>query len=361
MADAVVFMNPVPSKAPQISAFKFLKVIAPSFDNVSIVSSSLDDTPDAKVCNVKYKKQGNKILRILNFIWFQIKTFFVSMRELKKGDYAFFWVGDKMFSSMLACKLKGAKTHFFLYGMTSLENTSKKARNTKKSQDFLASKAAINCAESPSVLTDRGISLSKKTKIIHLFVENCENLKKSEQKQKKIGMLCRLASGKCVLESIEGFCEFHRTHPDYSLDIVGDGILYDECKALIKKLGADSFISLRGWVLHDELFEFLPQWELLLFPTKTEGLPNSVLESMSFSVPALCSPVGGLKDIIIDNENGFVLPDDTPQVIAQKLSEIIDNNQLLQAVSENARATIDNKFTLTKARENFVSQMGFRA
>lgn len=358
MARAVVFMNPVPSKAPQISCFKFLKVISPCFDDVSVISSSLDENDDARILNVKYKKQGNKILRILNFLWFQLKVFFRSfrsMRELKKGDYAFFWVGDKMFSSMLACKLKGVKTYFFLYGITSLENASKKAMNTKKSQDFLAQKADFVCAESESVLLDRGISLSDKTKIVHLFVDDFKN---NSVKENKIGMLCRLASGKCVLESIEGFSKFHESHPQYTLDIVGDGILYDECENLIKKLKADSFITLHGWMLHDEVFKLVPQWKLLLFPTKTEGMPNSVLECMSMSVPALCSPVGGLKDIIKDSDNGYVLRNDEPDTICEMLSTIIDSGTL-ESVSKSAKATVSNKFTLEKSQENFKSQMGF--
>ncbi len=355
MARAVVFMNPVPNKAPQISAFKFLKVISPCFSKVSIVSSSLDETKDAVVCNVKYKKQSNKILRLLNFAFFQLKVFFKSMATLKKGDYAFFWVGDKMFSSMLACKLKRVKTHFFLYGMTSLENSSKKAQTTKKSQDFLAKKADFVCAESKSVLTDRGIALSDRTKIIHLFVDD---MKSSEQKQNKVGMLCRLASGKCVLESIEGFALFHKTHPDYTLEIVGDGILYEECKSKISELYAHSFIKLCGWMTHDELFELMPHWKLLLFPTKTEGMPNSVLESMSMGVPALCSPVGGLKDIIVNNNNGFVLPDDNSDTIASELSRVVESNAL-EVVSQNAKQTVESKFTLEKSQENFQNQMGF--
>lgn len=355
MANAVVFMNPVPSKAPQISAFKFLKVISPCFSKVSIISSSPDDTKDAEVINVKYKKQSNKILRILNFLWFQLKVFFKGMKTLKKGDYAFFWVGDKMFSPMLLCKLKGAKTYFFLYGMTSLENASKKALNTKKSQDFLASKADFICAESESVLTDRGISLSDKTKIIHLYVDDLHN---NSVQENKIGMLCRLASGKCVLESIEGFCEFHKTHSEFTLDIVGDGLLYDECKRKIKELNAQSFITLHGWLLHNELFKLMPGWKLLLFPTKTEGVPNSVLESMSMSIPALVSPVGGLKDIIIDKENGYILKNDDAFSIAEALSEVLESDTL-SCVSKNAKATVEQKFTLTKAQENFKSQMGF--
>ena len=355
MADAVVFMNPVPSKAPQISAFKFLKVIAVSFDKISIISSSLDDTNDATVINVKYKKQSNKVLRIINFIWFQLKVFLKGMITLKKGDTAFFWVGDKMFSSMLLCKLKGVKTYFFLYGMTSLENASKKAQTTKKSQDFLASKADFVCAESKSVLSDRGIELSDKTRIIHLYVDDLEV---SAKRENKVGMLCRLASGKCVLESIEGFNEFHLKHPEFSLEIVGDGILYDECKALIDKLNAESFITLRGWLLHDELFEVMKDWKLLLFPTKTEGMPNSVLESMSMGIPALCSPVGGLKDIIKDKNNGYVLKNDDAESIAQALCEVLSGDTL-DSVSVSAKATINDKFTLIKAQENFKSQMGF--
>ncbi len=356
MADCVVFMNPVPSKAPQISAFKFLKVIRPSFDNISIVSSSLDDTPDAKVINIKYKKQGNKILRVLNFVWFQLKAFFKSYATLKKGDVAFFWVGDKMFSSMLACKLKRVKTHFFLYGMTSLENASKKAMNTKKSQDYLARKADFVCAESKSVLLDRGIQISDKVKLIHLYVDD---FLPSENRENKVGMLCRLASGKCVLESIEGFHEFHKTHPSFVLDIAGDGILYDECKKLIEKLRAEEYIRLHGWVLHSELEKFMPQWKLLLFPTKTEGMPNSVLESMSRKIPALCSPVGGLKDLIKDKENGYVLKCDTKEEIAKSLCDIFDDDEKLQIISDNAKNTIHKQFTLEKAQENFKSQMGY--
>lgn len=355
MADAVVFLNPVPSKAPQISAFKFLKVISPCFSKVSIISSSLDDTDDAQVINIKYKKQSNKILRLINFVWYQLKLFFKTLTTLKKGDYAFFWVGDKMFAPMLVCKLKRVKTYFFLYGMTSLENSSQKAQTTKKSQDFLAQKADYICAESPTVLTDRGIALSGNTKIIHLYVDD---LQTAQQKQNKIGMLCRLASGKCVLESIQGFAKFHNTHPDYTLDIVGDGVLYDECKALIQELDADSYITLHGWLLHDELFELMPSWKLLLFATKTEGLPNSVLESMSMSIPALCSPVGGLKDLIADKENGYILRCDEPDTIAQALCDVIDSGTL-ELVSLKAKETINNKFTLQKAQENFKIQMGF--
>lgn len=355
MADAVVFMNPVPSKAPQISAFKFLKVILPCFSKISIISSSLDKTDDAQVINVKYKKQSNKILRILNFILFQLKVFLKGAKTLKKGDYAFFWVGDKMFLPMLLCKLKGVKTYFFLYGMTSLENDSKKAQNTKKSQDFLASKADFICAESESVLTDRGIKLSEKTKIIHLYVDN---LGDNSIKENKIGMLCRLAHGKCVLESIDGFFEFHKTHPEFKLDIVGDGLLYDDCKKRIKELSAQSFITLHGWLLHDELFKFMPKWKLLLFPTKTEGMPNSVLESMSMAIPALASPVGGLKDIIVDKKNGYVLENDDALTIARSLTKVIESDTL-EVVSKNAKATVEEKFTLSKAQENFKSQMGF--
>ncbi len=355
MADAVVFMNPVPSKAPQISAFKFLKVISPCFSKISIISSSLDDTKDAQVINVKYKKQSNKILRILNFILFQLKVFFKGVKTLKKGDYAFFWVGDKMFLPMLLCKLKRVKTYFFLYGMTSLENASKKAQNTKKSQDFLASKADFICAESESVLADRGIEPSGKTKIIYLYVDDFKN---NSEKENRIGMLCRLAHGKCVLESIEGFSMFHKTHPEYTLDIVGDGLLYEECKKKIEELNAESFITLHGWLLHENLFKIMPSWKLLLFPTKTEGMPNSVLESMSMSIPALASPVGGLKDIIVDKKNGYVLKTDDALTIAKSLSEVIESD-ILKVVSKNAKATVEGKFTLSKAQENFKSQMGF--
>ncbi len=355
MADAVVFINPVPNKAPQISAFKFIDVISPCYDKITVVSSSLDDKQGVNIHNLKYKKQSNKILRLLNFCFFQIKAFFESLAVLHRGDDAFFWIADNMFSSMLACKLKGVTTHFFLYGITSLENTSKKAKTTARSQDFLSKRADFVCAESESVLTDRGIALSDRTKLIHLYVDTVDS---DVKKQNRIGMLCRLASGKCVLESIESFSKFHTTHTDYVLDIVGDGILYDECQRKIAQLNADSFINMHGWLEHEQLYQLMPSWKLLLFATKTEGMPNSVLECMGVYVPPLCSAVGGLKDLIVDKENGFFLRSDDAQTIADALSKVIDSDSL-SLVSENARLTVDRKFTLKSAQDNFKSQMGF--
>lgn len=355
MANAVVFVNPVPSKAPQISAFKFLKVISPNFSQVSVISSNLDQNDDAQVINIRYKKQKNKISRVINFIWYQIKLFFKSMAIVEKGDYAFFWIGDVMFAPMLVCKLKGVKTYFFLYGVTSLENDSKKAKTTKKGQDYLSSKADYICAESASVLLDRSITLSDKTKIIHLYVDDMPAL---NDKEHKIGMICRLASGKCVLESIEGFCEFHKIHPQYTLEIVGDGILYEDCKNLIEELNAEDYVALHGWMLHEQLFKIMPHWELLLFPTKTEGMPNAVLESMSMGVPALCSYVGGIKDLIVDKHNGFILKNYDAESIKEALCEVVESD-VTGCVSKNAKDTITAKFTLQKAQENFKLQMGF--
>lgn len=355
MADAVVFLNPVPNKAPQISTFKFVDIISPFYDKVTILSSCLDAHRCARVVNLKYKKQQNKVLRVLNFAWFQLKAFLKSVAVLKKGDVAFFWVGDKMFSSMLACKLKGVETYFFLYGNTSLESASKKAKTTAKCQQYLSNKADFVCAESKSVLTDRGIKLSDRTKFIHLYVDTDNTL---SDKLNRVGMLCRLASGKCVLESIEGFAEFHKTHPEYVLDIVGDGVLYEQCIDKIAQLGADDYITMCGWLDHDEVNKKIAQWKLLLFATKTEGMPNSVLECMAKGVPALCSKVGGLKDIIVDKENGYFLSGDDFDSIADGLSAVFDFDTL-DTVSDNAKATVDNKFTLKKARENFKSQMGY--
>lgn len=355
MNKAVVFVNPAPSKSPQISAFKFLKVIAPFFSKVSIVSTNLDETPDAEVFNVKYKKQSNPVLRVLGFILFQFRLLFKSLSVVKKGDFVFFWIGDKMFTPMLVSKLKGAKTYFFHYQIPTLESDSRKARSTVKGQNFMARVADFVCAESPAAITDRGLALDERTKILHLFVDDLQN---DSIKENKIGMLCRIAKGKCVLESIEAFAQFHTLYPQYTLEIVGDGIQFDECKNKIEELKARDYIIMHGWLSHDELFKIMPEWKLLLFPTKTEGLPNSVLESMSMSIPALCSTAGGLKDMITDNVNGYILPDEEVDTIYKKLCYIFESDTL-EYVSQQAKDTINNKYTLEKARENFKSQMGF--
>ena len=62
-------------------------------------------------------------------------------------------------------------------------------------------------------------------------------------------------------------------------------------------MNAEDYIDMLGWVEHEKILQTTRKWQYLLFPSDTEGMPNSVLEMMGQGIPVIAAPVGGINDI----------------------------------------------------------------
>jgi glycosyltransferase involved in cell wall biosynthesis len=108
----------------------------------------------------------------------------------------------------------------------------------------------------------------------------------------------------------------------------GEGVLMTDLKALAhQNLGSKKNISFdfRGRVPNWELLNYYSENEIDLFVTvsKWDGIPVSIMEAMSFGIPAVATNVGGVAEIVLNNENGLLLaPDPQPQEVANALTEV---------------------------------------
>ena len=82
-------------------------------------------------------------------------------------------------------------------------------------------------------------------------------------------------------------------------------------------------IILHGWVSHDILPDCFNQMKLLIIPSDTEGLPNVMLEAMACGTPVLANPVGAIPDLIIEGKTGFIMENNSPEIIAQNLLRVL--------------------------------------
>jgi glycosyltransferase involved in cell wall biosynthesis len=83
--------------------------------------------------------------------------------------------------------------------------------------------------------------------------------------------------------------------------------------------------------------------DLLVLPSLTEGLPNAVLEAMSFGVPVLATAVGGVPEIIHDG-NGIMVPPNDPAALAERMAELLNDDALRQSVGLNGRTSLYPQF-----------------
>ena len=105
---------------------------------------------------------------------------------------------------------------------------------------------------------------------------------------------------------------------------IGDGALRPAIEHFILDNNLGETVTLPGWVPHESLGDFLNQMKLLVIPSDTEGLPNSMLEAMACGTPVLATPVGGIPSFVTDGKTGFILQDNSPHCITSGIIRILE-------------------------------------
>lgn len=95
----------------------------------------------------------------------------------------------------------------------------------------------------------------------------------------------------------------------------------------------------------DELFRYDDGRELHL--VSTEGLPRTILESLAAGRPSIASDVGGVRELLTDGENGFVVRPSDPGAIADALEVLVTDENRRSVMGANARRSAE-RFTLER-------------
>lgn len=127
------------------------------------------------------------------------------------------------------------------------------------------------------------------------------------------------------------------------LTIIGEGYHKKILEAFIKKNKIEDTIIMKGTLplSSEELALEYDKSNIFIFPSifdsrgDTEGLGCVLIEALMFKKPVIASNVGGICDVIKDNETGFLVPEKEPMAIAKKIVFIKDNYNYALKVAEN--------------------------
>jgi glycosyltransferase involved in cell wall biosynthesis len=122
--------------------------------------------------------------------------------------------------------------------------------------------------------------------------------------------------------------------------IAGDGpILLDLVKA------APPNVEFLGWMDHNSLGSFLQGARLLVLPTKCyEMCPMTVLEAMSYGLPVITSPFGGLSEIVKDGASGLLVEPGNPDYLAKNIHLLWENTELCQQMGAVGREKVNREY-----------------
>jgi glycosyltransferase involved in cell wall biosynthesis len=129
-------------------------------------------------------------------------------------------------------------------------------------------------------------------------------------------------------------------YKNIKLNLVGDGELFDEINYLVKEYNLSSYVNFLGH--RNDIPDLLADNNIFLLTSNWEGLPLVLLEAMAAGIPIISTDVGGVKDIIKHQYNGFLVKPDNANDFVEVLDYILKNKEIRDTVVKNASNFIKN-------------------
>jgi len=161
-----------------------------------------------------------------------------------------------------------------------------------------------------------------------------------------IGFVGRLDDNKDPLLLLNAFSELVSNSPNTSLVFVGSGPLRASLEEQIKRFELQEKVKILG--SRPNAQDLMPAFDILCLPSKTEGMPNSVMEASSAGVPIVASNAGGVREIVIDEITGFLFTSGNVDALQDKLQRLILDPQRRAKMGNAGRILMEEKFTLER-------------
>lgn len=130
------------------------------------------------------------------------------------------------------------------------------------------------------------------------------------------------------------------------LILIGDGPEIGACRDLAAELGVSARCNFVG--TYDAIWELLPQADAFLLPSEYESFGLSALEAMACGVPVVCSNTGGLPEVVLDGQCGFLHQPGQVDAMAASLNRLLTDEALRRRMGASARERAETHFRQEK-------------
>lgn len=165
----------------------------------------------------------------------------------------------------------------------------------------------------------------------------------------------RISKDKNLAFLLQVFRQLRARYPTVGLTIAGEGPYLETLQQDCCDLPEVEFL---GRVDYDHLPQLYNYHDLFLFPSVTDTFGMAVLEAQACGIPALAANVGGPKEIVVDQETGYVIPVNDPQPwverLAQLVNDLLDQGELCRQLGQAARQRVEETFSWDSILQDMV-------
>jgi glycosyltransferase involved in cell wall biosynthesis len=161
-----------------------------------------------------------------------------------------------------------------------------------------------------------------------------------------IGFVGRISPEKGSSEFVRIAARLSGRHPDLEFVVAGQGEALPSMRDLAAQLRLEQRINFLGHVGKPALHGLYKQLDVLLSPSRTEGLPNNLLEACAMQVPIVATRVGGVPEIIAHGCNGLLADPGDLRALAGAVESLLDDALLAGELGRSGRDAVVERYSV---------------
>lgn len=175
-------------------------------------------------------------------------------------------------------------------------------------------------------------------------------LKEDEIAVAIVGRLAAIKNHSLFLNVVEQICQ--KTTKKIKFFIVGDGDERPNIEKRVNELNEKfgKIIVMTSWIL--DIGPFNAGMDVICLTSDNEGTPVSLIEAQAGGLPIVTTDVGGVKDILLEDQTGYIVPKNNVSLFTEKLLLLIEDEKLRKSFSEKGWDFVKNKFHYTTLVKN---------
>ncbi len=146
---------------------------------------------------------------------------------------------------------------------------------------------------------------------------------------------------KRVLDTVKIMYEVRKTHP-VRLVLIGDGPDRPKAEELARKLDIEHDVLFLG--KQDDIYGLLAVGDIFLLPSESESFGLAALEAMTCGLPCITSDAGGLPELNLHGETGFIAPVGNIEKMSEYVRRLLTDHGLRETLSKTAREQALKRF-----------------